>query len=255
MKPSERITQVIDYLQLNPKIFAETLGYERPQIIYDIIKGKTKNVSHSLADKIVSVFSCINKVWLLTGDGNMLSTTDNIGNTRTHVHNIASDSDAACAGCASSNSASLESSPPEPTAEAVDMQDVPMVRLIPISVQGSPLNDFDSQVRPHDCELMISPIKGVDFAIQVSGDSMAPEYPEGSRVFVKRIKDRAFIEWGRVFVLNTCNGTVLKVLVPSDKENCVRCISLNPDPRYAPFDVNMNDVYGIYRVLLCMSMK
>lgn len=222
-------------------------------------KGKS-DLGEKTVNKILSIYQDLNRVWLLTGVGNMLSTSDNIGNTRTHVHNIASDSDVACAGCVSSGStpsgdASSESDSSESTAVTTDMQDVSMVRLIPISVQGGPLNDFDPQVRPHDCELMISPIKGVDFAIQVSGDSMAPEYPEGSRVFVKRIKDGTFIEWGRVFVLNTCNGTVLKVLVPSDKENCVRCISLNPDPRYAPFDVNMGDIRGIYRVLLCMSMK
>lgn len=207
--------------------------------------------SDNMKSKIFEVFSDCFSSGVFSG---------NIGNTHTHVHNIASDSDVACAGCVSGDSASSGNAPSESitsesTTEATDMQDVPMVRLIPISAQGGPLNDFDSQVRPHDCELMISPIKGVDFAIQVSGDSMAPEYPEGSRVFVKRIKGGTFIEWGRVFVLNTCNGTVLKVLVPSDKENCVRCISLNPDPRYAPFDVNMSDIREIYRVLLCMSMK
>ena len=207
--------------------------------------------SENMKMKIFEVFSDCFSTGIFHGSNTI---SDNISNTSTHVHNIASNSDSACDGC-TSGGASSESSPPESTAETIDIQDVSMVRLIPISVQGGPLNDFDSQVRPHDCELMISPIKGVDFAIQVSGDSMAPEYPEGSRVFVKRIKDGTFIEWGRVFVLNTCNGTVLKVLDPSDKENCVRRISLNPDPRYAPFDVNMNDVYGIYRVLLCMSMK
>ena len=33
--------------------------------------------------------------------------------------------------------------------------------------------------------------------LPVSGNSMAPEYPEGSRVVVRRINERAFIEWGK----------------------------------------------------------
>ena len=56
-------------------------------------------------------------------------------------------------------------------------------------------------------------------------------------------------------MLDTVNGSVVKTIVPSDKEGCIRCVSINPDPRYAPFDVPLSSVYGIYRVLMCMSMK
>lgn len=129
------------------------------------------------------------------------------------------------------------------------------VPLIPISAQGGSLNEFVVSVRKSECERIISPIRGTDFAIQVSGDSMAPEYPNGSRVFIKKINERAFIEWGKVYVLDTCNGTVIKTLVPSEKPECVKCISINPDPIYAPFEVNLQDVYGLYKVLLCMSVK
>lgn len=122
------------------------------------------------------------------------------------------------------------------------------------ALDGS-LNDFVVSVRKSECERIISPIRGTDFAIQVSGDSMAPEYPNGSRVFIKKINERAFIEWGKVYVLDTCNGTVIKTLVPSEKPECVKCISINPDPIYAPFEVNLQDVYGLYKVLLCMSVK
>lgn len=129
------------------------------------------------------------------------------------------------------------------------------VSLLPVSAQGGSLNDFAASVNERDCEKVVSPIKDVDFAMTVSGDSMAPEYPNGSHIFIKKINEKAFIEWGKVYVLDTCNGTVIKVLVPSDKEGYVRCRSINPDTAYAPFDVSLNDVYGIYRVLLCMSVK
>ena len=29
----------------------------------------------------------------------------------------------------------------------------------------------------------------------------------------------------------------------------------NTDPIYAPFEVALSDIYGIYKVLLCMSIK
>lgn len=129
------------------------------------------------------------------------------------------------------------------------------VPLLPLSAQGGTLNEFVISVRQHECEKIISPIKDVDFAITVSGDSMAPEYPNGCQVFIKRINESAFIEWGKTYVLDTCNGTVVKILTPSPNKNCVRCVSINPDPIFAPFDVQLSDIYGIYRVKLCMCIK
>ncbi|MFQ8802727.1 MAG: helix-turn-helix transcriptional regulator [Paraprevotella clara] len=129
------------------------------------------------------------------------------------------------------------------------------IPLLPVSAQGGRLNDFIVSVRESDCEKVVSPIKDADFAIPVSGDSMAPEYPNGSQVHVKKINENAFIEWGRVYVLDTCNGAVIKRIVPSEREGCVKCLSINPDPIYAPFEVNLDDVYGIYRVMLCLSIK
>ncbi len=132
---------------------------------------------------------------------------------------------------------------------------VTTVPLLPISAQGGTLNDFVMAVKEIDCEKIISPIGHADFAITVSGDSMAPEYPSGSQVLIKKINERAFIDWGRTYVLDTCNGTVIKKLMPSDSgdSNIVKCVSINP--AYPPFEVNLHDVYGIYRVMLCMSIK
>lgn len=132
---------------------------------------------------------------------------------------------------------------------------VTTVPLLPISAQGGTLNDFVMAVKGLDCEKIISPIGKVDFAITVSGDSMAPEYPSGSQVLIKKINERAFIDWGRTYVLDTCNGTVIKKLMPSDSGDSalVKCVSINP--AYPPFEVNLHDVYGIYRVMLVMAIK
>jgi hypothetical protein len=127
------------------------------------------------------------------------------------------------------------------------------IPLLPVYAQGGSLNDFIVSVKESDCEWIISPIKGVDYAITVSGESMSPEYPSGSQVLIKKINERAFIDWGRVYVLDTCNGTVIKQLFPSDAAGRVVCKSINPE--YPSFEVSMEDVYGVYRVLMCMSMK
>lgn len=129
------------------------------------------------------------------------------------------------------------------------------VSLLPLSAQAGTLNDFIVGVKESECEKIISPIEGVDFAITVSGESMSPEYPSGTQVFIKKINEKAFIDWGRTYVLDTCNGIVLKRIVPGSADGYVKCLSINPDPVFAPFEVSLKDVFGIYRVLLSMSIK
>ena len=127
------------------------------------------------------------------------------------------------------------------------------VPLVPISALGGSLNDFNTAVCRDDCETVISPIKDIDMAIKISGDSMEPEYPSGSTVLIKKINEHAFLEWGKVYVLSTCNGTVIKRLMPTDDPNKVLCESINP--KYPPFEVSLEHVYGVYIVMMCMSFK
>lgn len=131
--------------------------------------------------------------------------------------------------------------------------DLHRVRLIPYEARGGMIGDFVDGVHDYDCETVISPIKGVDFAMTVTGDSMAPEYNPGDRILIKKIDPNLFIEWGRVYVLDTLNGAVIKKLEKADDPNFVTCVSINPD--VSPFQINVNAVRGWYRVLMVMSMK
>ena len=129
------------------------------------------------------------------------------------------------------------------------------VPLIPVFAQAGHLVDFADSVTEYECERIISPVAGAEVAIPVYGESMYPEFPDGSIVFVKRINERSFIEWGKTYVVDTVNGSIIKYLAPSDKDGYIRCISANPDPRYAPFDVPCEDIKAIFKVVMCMAMK
>lgn len=121
---------------------------------------------------------------------------------------------------------------------------------------GGSLTGFaEPGVLLQNCEAVVSPIENVDFAITVYGDSMAPEYPSGSRILIKKINPDLFIDWGKVYVLDTPNGVIVKEVHASDREGCVSCHSINPDPKFKPFDVLMDEVFGMYRVLMCLSAK
>lgn len=71
MDSSNVINKILEVKHINAKVLSEMIGLERPQAIYDIIKGKTKSISISMASKIISVFPEFNKAWILTGEGDM----------------------------------------------------------------------------------------------------------------------------------------------------------------------------------------
>lgn len=190
---------------------AQRLGVKPPYITK--IFSDEREIGKNQIEKWITQFG-FNKVWLLTGEGEMLINNETL---------------------------------PEQTHNTY------RVPLLPISAQGGAFNDFVVSVQESECERIVSPIKGADFAISIQGDSMAPEYPSGSQVLIKRINERAFIEWGKTYVLDTCNGSVIKNLYPSDDSNKVICKSVNPD--FPPFEVSLSDVYGVYKVLMCMALK
>lgn len=168
--------------------------------------------------RILCAFPELNRTWLLTGEGDML-----IGEQVEQIMQSSTESD------------------------------IHLIPLLPVSAQGGSLNDFVVSIKESSCEKIISPIKGADYAMSVSGESMAPEYPSGSQILIKRIDEKAFIDWGRVYVLDTCNGTVIKRLFPSETADKVLCKSINPE--FPPFEVSLSDVYAVYRVLMCMALK
>ncbi len=128
------------------------------------------------------------------------------------------------------------------------------IPLLPISAQGGYLNDFEEQVRECDCEMILSPIKGAQLAMTITGDSMSPEYPNGCRVLLKKINDKAFIEWGRTYVLDTENGAVVKNIHPCpNDDSSIICRSINPN--FEPFKVKKAAIRGWYRVLMQMALK
>ena len=127
------------------------------------------------------------------------------------------------------------------------------VPLLPIFAQAGSLTGWSEGIEEVKCERVISPVNDVDMAVHIYGESMYPDIPNGSVCYVKRVK--SVIEWGRAFILDTVDGPLLKYLTPGSDDDHLRCVSANHDPRYAPFEVAKEDVLGIYRVVMCMSMK
>lgn len=221
-----RLRSIMDYYNLSQSEFAKRIAIRQPNISA-ILSGE-RACGSGVLNKILLSFD-INKTWLLTGEGEMLKTESETDKNR----------------ALNKEQYYEDEIPKQFTAY-----------LVPMAAMGGSLVGFEDEgVRKENCERVISPVANADWVIPVCGDSMEPEYPNGSKVYVQQIYPDDFIAWGNVFVLDTTNGIIIKVVKESEKKGYVRCESLNPSGRYTPFDVPMRSIRAMYRVLLCVSVK
>lgn len=106
---------------------------------------------------------------------------------------------------------------------------------------GSITNALDG-VKEYDCEQIpvIQSFPKYDFTIVVRGDSMQPNILGGDEVACKKIDEKSFLQWGKVHVLDTAQGIIVKrIYEDGDK---IKCVSYNPE--YPPFSIDKKDIYS-----------
>lgn len=127
------------------------------------------------------------------------------------------------------------------------------VPLLPIFAQAGSLTGWSEGVEEVECERVISPVKDIDMAVHIYGESMSPDIPNGAVCYVRRVTGRV-IDYGRAYILDTVDGPVVKYLAPGSDDEHIRCESANKEPRFAPYEVLKSDILGMYRVVMCMKM-
>lgn len=137
----------------------------------------------------------------------------------------------------SSNSVSIQgclnSSPSSSKAEPTKM--IPIVQL----------NDvIDSEAKSSQ---IASPIPSATLAVRITGNVMEPKYKHGDVVYCLRVNEKAFIEWGCIYALDTENGVIIRRVERGNKESEIRCVSING--QFAPIDINMKYIKGWYKVI------
>lgn len=89
---------------------------------------------------------------------------------------------------------------------------------------------------------------GVDFMIEVSGDSMVPRFYPGDIVACSILHNPKFIQWNKSHLLATAEqGLILKRLMPSTDSECLQAVSENKD--YPPFLIPKDEIKGIALVV------
>lgn len=72
MEVKDRIKAILDYYHLTVNEFVAQTKVKTGQAVYDLLSGKTKSISSSMEDKVLSCFQDVNRAWLLTGEGEMI---------------------------------------------------------------------------------------------------------------------------------------------------------------------------------------
>lgn len=111
---------------------------------------------------------------------------------------------------------------------------------------------FLSGVTLEQCEQMplIHQIPYYDFTMFIKGNSMSPRFESGDEIACRRIDQSRFIQWGKVHVLDTTQGFIIKRIY--DDGDKIRCVSYNKD--YADFSVPKEDIFSISLVVGVVSI-
>lgn len=218
MTTKDRLLKYIEHTGLATSRFENLCGLSN-----GYVRNLKSQIGEDKLSNILNVFPELSKIWLLTGEGEML-----IG-----------------------DGSKMPLSPPPSNIEEIKSFEVP---LLPLDAIGGRLDGFaPNGVTISQCETITSPFKNAALAIRVKGQSMSPIYPSGCMLFIVK-NNGGWLDWGKVYVLDTDNGVIVKQLSPSQKgEEYICCKSFNNSPEFAPFDIPHTSIYGIYRVLGAMT--
>lgn len=196
--------RVIDYLKISgitKQEFCKTTGISYANMVGNSLKSELGGEQIS---SIFMKYPNINPDWLILGRGEMLRKNG--------------------------------SEPP-----ALPLKTLP---LIPFeAIAGIPSID-NFGVAFSDCDQYVVPefaARGVDFLIRVSGSSMYPKYSNGDLLACTIIHDILFFQWGKVYVIDSSQGVLVKRIFESQKQDCIQLVSDNRE-HYPPFDFPVSDI-------------
>lgn len=231
----DRVLQIIDFKQINKNKFYIETGLSNGFL------DKVKDIGGSKIEQILKCYPEINPEWLLTGQGLMLKTT-----TPPPI-------------ITPKTAPTLPKTAKQPPATATPAlapnQGIPLIPLEAFA--GIGFNNHHS-IELHTIEeRYVIPLfegKGIDFLITVSGSSMWPKYASGDVVACKFVHQRLFIQWNKIYVVNThSQGVLIKRLKKSGDDNAITCRSDNKD--YDDFDIPLSDIQNIALVIGCIRLE
>lgn len=211
----KRMMEFLQKLEISQAKFEKKAG-----LTNGTVNNTGESYRKSTLDKIKTAYPELNVNWLLTGEGEMLKPPKN-----------------------------------KTAFDENKTENKPLVRTLPLipidAVAGVPSGDFQG-VRFIDCEQYAIPEfveRGAEFVVRVSGSSMYPKYSNGDILACKKIADILFIQWGKVYVIDSSQGSLVKRLF-EDKDNPDKLICVSDNKaNYPPFSIPKQDIRSLSLVI------
>jgi phage repressor protein C with HTH and peptisase S24 domain len=201
----ERIKEYIDIKGITIAAFERSVGMSNASF------GKSlKNKGAIGTDKLENILTAypdISPTWLLTGAGSMILDQ--------HAAVVA-------------------------TPVSADDDGIP---LIPFEAMAGVFRG-EISINESQCERLSIPGVRANFVIPISGNSMEPRYYSGDMVACQSMAlDDVFFQWGRVYVIDTEQGVLIKRVTPGSDDATVTLVSENTF--YPPFEIPRASIYHI----------
>ena len=214
----ERLLQFIESKRIPVYKFEEKTGLSR-----GYIKNMREGIGAKKLEGILKSFPELNRVWLLTGEGEMLNPTVEL----------------------------QESGQPFLTSSGARLR--PYYTDIPVS--GGDIAQYpDILSQASDGTLYLPELRSAEFFFPVIGCSMRPTVPEGAIVGVAHVDRYETIDPDRIYLIITAdNQRMIKHIVHYDSQS--ETLTLASDNRdYPAFSLPATLIRDIYRVVCTLAV-
>lgn len=230
-----RIKQLAEHEGISIGALERIIGASKGVLSRAISNGT--DIQSKWLQAIVENYPQYSAQWLITGKGEMIKSP-----LETDAHMVAEPDE--------SYSKKIDKNPFEqlmsPSKKSPDA--IPLVSVK--AVGGFYGKDFAISERDVEAYYVIPKFRNlnVDFMIEVIGDSMMPRLFPGDIIACSIINNPRFIQWNKTHLIATEEqGLIVKRLRKSDKNDSLLAVSDNVD--YDPFDIPINDISGLARVV------
>lgn len=208
MTTKDRLKEFLSSQKIGRNKFEEQIN-----ISTGYMSSKAITVTSDVIEKTVSAYPDLNLDWLITGEGPML---------KSEISNMLAES----------------------LMEYGKKQTRPR---IPYTAAAGSLTSAVEGITANQCEQIprINAFPDYDFTIIIKGSSMEPKYEGGDEVACKRIDNTSFIQWGKVHVLDTAQGIIIKRIYEDGEK--IRCTSYNPE--YPDFSIQKEEIFSMSLVV------
>jgi len=223
---NERIKEIIRFLKVSDRRFAEMIGV--PQTTISNLFNRQTDPSYKILNAITNHFEFINPKWLLTGHGSM----NNTGNEVT---------------------VQMINQPKLPEARIDNQQ----VVLYDVNAAANLKTLFAEKNQNILGKIMIPDMPRCDGAVYVKGDSMYPLLKSGDIVAYKELNSFCNVIYGEMYLLSfELDGDeylTVKYVNKSEQEGFIKLISYNS--HHEPMDIPIINIYAMALIKVSIRMN